>query len=316
MARAPPPALALPIYEFYGFMQDMAKVAFVNPTPDVKDRFTQQFAPVYKTKYSSLRWNGRLIPPRKKRNISTRSLLPQIRDIWNGLSPAVQEQWKLAAAEANYNAWNQFVQDMSYRIKFGIEGVATPSNYHTYKVGRIDMESPANNFRLEQVHPVQYFQMQKVRGTKSQRVPVAITEQLLLPLEVACSYRTELTATGPEPYAKFYAEVTRSYQSLDLVEEVGFEIPLSSAWARQSATLSDVVGTARWYSLYIELNDVSGWLEFDLVRAFHTGTNFARDFRCTNISSGFSNFNYQLPASWAADTAEEGVTFGSVYPSD
>lgn len=294
----------------------MAKVSYVNPEPDVKDRFTQQFVPLYKTKYSSLRWNGRIIPKRKKKDIVTRSLLPQIRDIWNGLDPAVREQWKIAAAEAGYTGWNQFVQDMAYRIKFEVGGTATPSNLHTYKVGRVNLESPASHFRLEQVHPIQYYQMQKVRGTKSQRVPVAITEQLLLPLQVGMSYRTNLTANGANPYCKFYAEVTRSYQGLDLKEEVGFDIPLLSAWDRQTATLADVVGTARWYSLFIEFNDVLGWLEFDLVRSFHTGTNFARDFRCTNISSGFSNFNYQLPASWAADAAEAGVTFGSVYPAD
>lgn len=294
----------------------MALVSYVNPDPDVKDRFTKAFTPLYKTRHSSLRWNGRLIPPRKKKNISSRSLLPQIRDIWNSLSPEIQQQWKDAAAEANYNAWNAFVQDMAYRIKFDIAGVATPSELHTYKVGQINMSAPAEHFRLEQLHPVEYFQMRKVRGTKSQREPVAIVEQLLLPLQVACSYRTNLTATGDGAYCRFYAEVTRSYQGLDLTEQVGFDIPLSSAWARQSATLTDVVGTARWYTLYFELYNVSGTLEFDLVRAYHTGTNFARDFRCTNISSGFSDYNYQLPASWAADEAVEGVTFGSVYPSD
>jgi len=294
----------------------MALVSYVNPEPDVKDRFTQAFTPVYKTKYSSLRWNGRLIPPRRKNTIATRSLLPQIRDIWNGLDPAIREQWKLAAAEANYNGWNQFVQDMAYRIKFEIPGTPDASDLHTYKVGRIEMAEPASNFRLEQLHPVEYYQMKKVRGTKSQREPVAIREQLLLPLQIGLSYRTSLTANGADPYCKFYAEVTRSYQAQDLVEELAIDLPLSSAWARDTATLTEVVGTARWYSLYIELNDVLGFIEFDLVRSFHTGTNFARDFRCTNISSGFSNFNYQLPASWAADAAEDGVTFGSVYPTD
>lgn len=294
----------------------MAKVAFVNPEPDVKDRFRQQFTPLYKTKHSSLRWNGRIIPKRRRNEFTTRSLLPQIRDIWKGLDPAIREQWDIAAEEADYSGWQQFVQDMAYRIKFEVPGVATPSTLHTYKVGRVNLQSPASHFRLEQVHPVQYYQMQKVTGTKSQREPVAITEQLLLPLQIGLSYRTNLTSVGPDAYCKFYAEVTRSYQGKDLVDEVGFEIPLSSSWNRETATLSDVVGVARWYSLYIEFNNVHGWLEFDLVRSFHTGTNFARDFRCTNISSGITNFNYQLPASWAADEAEAGVTFGSVYPAD
>lgn len=294
----------------------MAKVAYVNPEPDIKDRFTKQFTPVYKTKYSSLRFNGGLISPRKKKTISTRSLLPQIRDIWNNMDNLEQYAWQQAGLQAGYNGWNCFVQDMAYRLKNDIPGVATPSIYHTYKVGRIEMNSPADFFRLEQLHPVEYYQMKKVRGTKSQREPVAIVEQLTLPLEVGCSFRSSLTATGPNPYAKFYADVVHSYQAQDLHTRVGFDIPLSSSWDRQIETLSSVAGKARWYSLYFELSDVSGFMEFDLVRAFHTGTNFARDFRCTNISAGFSNFNYQLPPSWAADAPEEGVIFGSVYPTD
>lgn len=293
----------------------MALVSYVNPTPDAQDAFTSQFTPLYKTKSSSLRWNGRLIPPRKKSAISSRSLLPQIRDLWNGLTTEEQQAWKDAGAAANYNGWNAFVQDTSYRIKNDLPGLATPSNLHTYKVGRIQMESPATNFRLEQLHPVQYFKMQKVRGTKSQREPVAIIEKLQLPLEIELSYKTDLTSTGPEPYCKFYAEISTAYQGTNRLDRLEVDIPLSSDWARSGASIDDVVGTARWYTLYIELNDVSGFIEFDLVTARHTGTNFARDFRCTNISSGFSNYNYQLPASWAADEAVTGVTYGSVYAS-
>lgn len=294
----------------------MPTVSYVNPEPDLKEAFSKLFTPVYKTKNSSLRWNGRLISPRKVVNITSRSLLPQVRELWAGLSSGEQAAWASAGAAQGYSGWQLFVQDTCYRIKFGIAGLATPSDLHGYKVGQIIMASPADNFRLEQVHPVEYFQMVKVPGTKSQREPVAVREQLTLPLTVGLSYRTNLTSNGPNPYAKFYAEVTRSYQSLDLVEEVGFNIPLSSTWDRETATLSEVVGVARWYALYIELNDVLGTIEFDILQATHSGTNFARDFRCTNISSGFSDYNYQLPASWAADSPEAGVTFGSVYPSD
>lgn len=294
----------------------MAKVAYVNPDPDLKDRFTKLFAPVYKTRNSSLRWNGRIIPARKKKDYVTKSLLPEIRELWKGLSDADRSAWSDAAAVSDYSGWQQFVQDTAYRIKFEIPGVATPSTLHQYKVGRIVLAEPADFFRLEQLHPVKYFQMVKVPGTKSQREPEAVIEQLTLPLTIGLSYRTNLTSNGPNPYCKFYAKVIRSYQSLDLEEEVGFDIPLSSTWDRETATLTDVVGVARWYSLYIELNDVLGTIEFDILQSEHSGSNFARDFRCTNISSGLTNYNYQLPASWAADAPEEGVTFGSVYPSD
>src|SRR5690606_1841320 len=161
-----------------------------------------------------------------------------------GLTDEVRTAWAAAGSAQGYSGWQLFVQDTAYRIKFGIEGLATPSTLHGYKVGQIIMGSPADFFRLEQVHPVQYFQMVKVPGTKSQRVPKAVIEQLTLPLTVGLSYRSNLTANGANPYCKFYATVIRSYQSLDLEEEVGFNIPLSSSWDRQTATLTDVVGTA------------------------------------------------------------------------
>lgn len=294
----------------------MAKVSYVNPVPDLKDRFDKLFTPVYKTKKSSLRWNGGLISPRKVNPVSTRSLLPQIRDLWASMSTELKDQWKAAGEVSGYSGWQQFVQDTSYRIKFAIDGVATPSILHQYRVGRINMDSPAQHFRLEQLHPVEYYQAVKVPGTKSQRVPRVVREQLLLPLQLAASYRSNLTPNGDDPFCRFYAEIYSSYQGRDIVTPVGFDIPLSSGWARQTTTATNVLGVARWYSLYIELNDVLGAVEFDIIHAIHTGTNFARDFRCTNIQFGLSNYNYQLPASWAADAPETGVTWGSIYPSD
>lgn len=294
----------------------MVKVSYVNPTPDLKDRFTSQFTPVYKTRNSSLRYSGGLISPRRVNPVSTRSLLPEISALWKSLTTEEQNSWKAAGAAQSYTGYALFVQDTAYRIKFGIPGLATPSVIHAYKCGQITMSGEAEHFRLEQLHPVEYYRMAKVRGTKSQREPVAVIEQLLLPLQIGLSYRTNLTPIGDSPYAKFYAEVVRSYQSLDLVDTVGFEIPLSTDWDRQTATLTEVVGVARWYSLYIELHNVHGTLQFDLLESRHTGTNYAREFRCNNISSGFSNYNYQIPPSWAADGYEPGVTFGSVYPSD
>jgi len=294
----------------------MPKVAYVEVPPDLKDRYSQQFQPLYKTKNSSVRWNGGLVPPRKRVNITTKSLLPQIAALWNGLTSLEHAQWKFAGLEQGYNAYNTFVQDTAYRVKFGIEGTATPSTLHSYKVGQITMADPARHFRLLQLHPVEYFKMKKVKGTKSQYEPFAIDEILTLPYSVGFNYRSNLTAVGDNPYCKLYAEITYSYQGTDQIKKVEASCSLVSDWVGTFAALTEVVGHARWYTLVIELNDVTGTLQFDLVRSFHGGTNFARDFRCTNINAGFSNTNYQLPPSWEADEAVDGVLYGSVYPSD
>lgn len=294
----------------------MARVAFVNPTPDLKDRYSKQATPLTKTVNSSVRWTGKLTPPRKKVATSTKSLLPQISALWGGLTNEQQELWKSAARAQSYNAWNAFVQDTAYRIKYGIEGVANPSDLHMYKCGEIVIGGAATHFRIEQQHPIEYYKMRKVKGTKSQFTPVPIIEQLVLPLTVGLSFRTNLTAAGPAPTVKYYAQVATSYQGRTVENQVGFDIPLSTDWSRQTATLRDVVGHARWYTLVIELSDVQGTLQFDLLQSQHTGTNFARDFRCSSVGVGFSNANYQLPPSWAASELVVGASFGSVYPED
>lgn len=294
----------------------MPKVAYVSVPPDLKDRYSQQFQPLYKTKDSSVRWNGGLIAPRKKYKITTKSLLPGLAALWNELDGSTKLGWKAAGEKQGYNAYNTFIQDTAYRMKFGIEGTATPSIYHSYKVGEIVIAAPATQFKLVQAHPVEYFKLKKVKGTKSQYEPFAIEEVLTLPLSIGFSYRSNLTAVGDNPYCKLYAEVTYSYQGLDKTTRVETDISLVADWGNALAALSQVVGHARWYTLAIEFNNVQGTLQFDLVRAYHGGTNFARDFRCTNINAGFSNTNYQLPPSWEAAEAVDGVLYGSVYPSE
>jgi hypothetical protein len=292
----------------------MAKVSYVSVPPDQKDRYSKTFAPVYKTKNSSVRWNGRIIPKRAVKKITSRSLLPQIKELWNVLDIDAKNDWKAAAAAVNYSGYSLFVQEMSYRIKFDIAGEPDPSTLHSYKVGEIRIDSPADHFSIVQVHPVQYYRMQKVPGTKSQREPVAVNERLTLPFEIAASFRTDLTATGDNPIVRYYARIIRSYQGLDIPTDVGFDIPLSTSWYRDSQTILEIIGHPRYYSLYIELSGVTGVLQFDNILARHDGTNYGRDFRSNNVAGGFSNTNYQLPPSWAAVEAVTGASFGSVYP--
>lgn len=294
----------------------MPRVAYIDVPPELAGFYPKQFAPLYKTVNSSVRWNGRLIPPRKKYKYTTKSLLPQIRDLWNGLTLTEQQAWRDAGHMQSYGAWNTFVQDTAYRLKYGIPGLADPSTLRTYKCGEILMPVDGPSFKLVQEHPIEYFKMRKVRGTKSQYEPVAIDEQLVLPLTVGLTFRTNLTATDANPIVRFYAEVHYSYQGTTPTTQVGFDIPLVSGWQRQTATLNGVVGHARWYTLVFELSGVSGTLQFDLVQSEHSGTNYARDFRCSSIGTGFTNTNYQLPKAWAAKEAVAGVEYGSVYPSD
>jgi len=294
----------------------MPRVSYVAPPADLSARFAKNSAPLTKVPNSSRRYIGRNYSRREKNNLRDRSLLGQIGGLWRDLSSNERAAWTAAGYAQGISGWHSFLQDTAYRLKNSLSGLATPSELHQYKVGHIEVGSSDNGLKIVQAHPHSYYKISKVAGTKSQRVPALITENLTLPLEISCSYRSNLTEVGGDAIVKFYAIVNSLYKGGDIPNEVGFDVPLVSDWAAQTATLSAVVGLANSYSLFFELVNVSGVFEFDLVVAAHSGSNYARDFRCDSVALGYSNLNFQLPPDWAPTQAFSGATLESVYPSD
>lgn len=257
------------------------------------------------------------LPSRKRiKDLTTRSLMPDIRNLWAGLSTGEQTAWKAAAAVMGMNGWNLFTQDTAYRLKYGITGLATPSLLHQYKVGRIVINAPAEKVVLAQYHPFEFYVSKKMRGNTSVREDVRIEERLALPLTIGASFRSSLSATRPDYEARFYAIIYSSYQGRTIETEVGFNIPLSSGWTDETATATEVIGIARSYDLWIVLDGVQGWFEWDNVIALHTGTNYARDARCNDVNNELSIANYQIEKSWEEQFLPSGTAFDSVYPND
>lgn len=262
------------------------------------------------------RKRGYLPSRRRVVELTTKSLLPQIKTAWDSLSPTEQAAWKTAAAVTGMNGRNLFTQDMAYRLKYGISGIATPSLLHQYKVGRIEINSPAKKVELAQYHPVEWYVSKKMRGNTTVREDVRITEKLLLPLTIGASFRSNLVAVGLDPQVKFYATIYSSYQGRTIETEVGFDIPLTSDWTAETATATEVIGVARSYDLHILLNDVRGWFEWDNVKAIHTGTNYARDPRCSDVNNELTTANWQIEKSWEEIFLPTNTAFDSVYPAD
>jgi hypothetical protein len=65
------------------------------------------------------------------------SILQQVADAWNSIGD--KSAWEAAAAVSEIDPYKLFTQDMSYRIKNGLEGIATPSLYHQYTVRKIEV---------------------------------------------------------------------------------------------------------------------------------------------------------------------------------
>ena len=294
----------------------MAQVGTLEIPPELAEAFAKLLSATSTRRTGAIRKHG-YIPSREQVvKLTTRSLLPQIRDLWTQLSPTEQAAWKAAAGVTSMNGWNLFVQDTAYRIKHGISGLATPSLLHQYKVGRIEIGAPAQAAKLAQYHPRKYYVSKKMPGKTTQREDIAIYEPFQLPLTVGCSFRSNLVAVTDAPKARFYAIVYSSYQGRTIESEVGFDIPLQSDWQSQTATISEVIGVGRYYNLWIDLAGVRGWFEWDNVISQHTGTNWARDKRCIDVNNELTTVNFQIEKSWEEQLLPNGAQFDSVYPAD
>ena len=294
----------------------MAQVGALEIPPELKEAFMKLMSSTSNRRTGAIRKHGYIPSRAQVVKLTTRSLLPQIRTAWESLSPAEVAAWKAAAAVTSMNGWNLFTQDTAYRIKFGLPGLATPSLLHQYKVGRIEIAAPADRVLLAQYHPNKYYVSKKMRGNTTQREDVAVYEKLTLPLTIGCSFRSGLTATKPQPKVRFYAIVYSLYQGRTIENQVGFDIPLSSDWTSATATITEVIGVSRDYNLWIELDGVRGWFEWDNVVAQHTATNWARDKRCNDVNNELTTVNYQIEKSWEEQFLPKGSQFDSVYPAD
>ena len=294
----------------------MAQVGALEVPPELLELFHKLVSASDTRRTGSVRKHGYLQSKKKVLGLTTRSLLPQIRDLRDGLSPSEIAAWKAAAAVGRQNYWNLFVQDTAYRLKYGIPGLATPSTLHQYKVGRAQIEAPATRVLLTQYHPVKYYISKKMRGNTTIREDVPVFEHFQLPLKIATSSRANLSVVGAEPKARFYAIIYSSYQGRTIETEVGFDFDYVTGWKRDEAVSTEVIGLARYYQLFIELKDVQGALEWDNVLSEHTGTNWARDWRCSDVNNELTRENYQIEKSWEELFLPFRAAFDSVYPSD
>jgi len=291
----------------------MAKVEYVDILPGLEDPF-----------FSALRSGDRFVSSRiakkivffsrkRKKGVSARSLLPQISELWAGLSDEQKLAWSAAAAGQVKNGWCLFVQDCSARIFNDMPGVATSSLLHQSWVGNLKIESPATELKIVQLHPRSYWISRKVTGKKGMYEPVLITEDLGLPCKISLNYSSNLSSQGAGSFAKFYARFWYSYQGRNLYKDLEIPLDLVSDWKNAEATLSVLISYVVRVDLYFHLYNLHGDLYCDNIKLEHSGQNWARDPFCKDILQGFTRAFYQIPKHWAAVTLPVGAHYDSIY---
>lgn len=291
----------------------MATVGTLEIPPELEAAWKEFLRVVSPKKYGSVAKKGHLLSKKAVRAVAARSLLPEIRDAWAGLTQAQRDAWGAAAQQNAQTGWRLFVQDTSYRLKYGLPGLSEPSLFHQYKVAHVDINAPASGVLLKQTHPPSYYKRRKVPGTKSSYEEVRVDEHFQLPLLFGMSYRTALTALNENARIEIYAVVKSSYQGRTIESETRIALPLSSDWARETALVTEVVGVVRSYELFIESRDCRGWFEFDNVISYHSGSNYARDARCNDVNNELTRLNYQVEKSWKEVYLPTGAAYDSIY---
>lgn len=253
------------------------------------------------------------ISRRRKKGLTQKSLIPILSQVWASLDTETKNAWVSAGVESNLTGWKMFLVDTALRMKNDIAGYSTPNDIYQSLVGKIQIESPAQSAKIAQLHPLDYWVYRKVPKTRNQYEPVAVTESFGLPLTIEISYKSDLTEYGGVASARFFCEVLSHYQGREIKNIVSIPISLSAGWNRQTATISQVVGLARGYNAYIEIQNARGTLHFDNVALRHSGQNWARDPFCNDINQGFTKAFYQIPKHWVDVDNSDGVFFESMY---
>lgn len=294
----------------------MAKTSFIQIPAGMEDAFYKILQPGDRFNFPRIRRKNLFISRKRVKGLTQKSLLPAISEVWAGLSAPAKGAWQTAADEMGMTAFKLFTQDQSARIKNDVAGVATPSILHQSWVGKIQVDSPADYFKIAQFHPSTYFLRKKVR--KYDRYEeVKVTELVSLPLTIAISYRSNLTAiVGQTPKARFYALVISLYQGRQIENILEIPFDLVSDWERLEVSLSSVIGAVNGYTLFIELENVNGTLEFDNVKSYHNAQNWARDPWCNDINQTLTSVWFQIPKHWAPVDMPESAFYDSVYPAD
>jgi len=291
----------------------MVKTSYIDISPEMEEEFYKNIQPGDRFTFARVIRKNLLLSRNRKIDLAGRSLFSIIADEWRKLTDEQKIAWGNAADVCDLSNWQLFIQDYAARLANSLSGIATPNLLHQSWVGQIHIESPANEAKIAQLHPRSYYIQQKVVGKKRMYSPILVTEDLGLPFTLGLNYKSNLTASGANPFAKMYATFWYSYQGQNLEHELTLPIDLIADWKSDSIELTALTSYVVRYNIYIHLHDVRGDLFFDHVRAEHSGQNWAKDPFCRDIDKNFSRNFYQVPQSWAGVITSEGVDFESIY---
>lgn len=250
----------------------------------------------------------------RRKAIKEQSLFKFLSPLWRALTPTEKSLWKTAAGFSGINGWQLFISDNAARVRSDLPLDVQAVDLWQVRAGHLVIEPPASEILLEQAHPLTYYISQKIAGAPWKNEMVLLQENFSFPLDLEIRYKTDLTATGPEQRARYYAEVWTSYQGQDIKTIYAIDFNPSTDWTLGTLEISRPRGIIVGYTLFLDIYGYTGSVLFDNIRAVHGGTNWALDPRCDAIDKTFKKAFAIVPPFWVPKSAPSGATFQSQYP--
>lgn len=217
------------------------------------------------------------------KNLKASSLMAQAGAAWNLLTQEQKDAWIEAGDEIGLTAYQAYLQDKIYRIKNSIAGDATPSAFHQYKVGYINIAESSGNFLLRQVGP----------------------EIFEFPASLHLHYKTDLTDEDPDNgFLKVRFKYKYDEGGGEQEQSDELDLDLSSEWVSDNVGITEHTGLTGHWELEIEGDDINGDFWFDDIYMSAIDTQLSKDPFCNHPTLRFNQL--VIPA---------GVSVSSVYPT-
>lgn len=225
--------------------------------------------------------NRRFMTRTRLLNLREFSKLTDVAYAWHALSEEEKAAWYSAADAQGTNGYSLWTQDKIYRLQNSIPGNATPSIYHQYLVGHIKHDGLAIASEFTQYHNHGYVR----------------------PATLKISYKSDLVAAGPDPYAILRLRTMSYYTGKNIYVNEDINLNLSQGWTTANETIGVKSGVIGNFRLILKLNDVLGDLYFDNIFFEYGGQNESNDPFCDDVRKY-----------WYEKTQPEGCDFESIYP--
>ena len=313
----------------------MAKISYRENANELENLYRKSITPTDRFVFSSVKVRKNIYTKKKIKNLTQKSLLPEISQKWLHMPVGIQNDWYQFYKDFFKNGYSAFVKAYYQRRVYGITSDPEYNQFYLGKVGNCKIEAPSNRLHIKQDHPNYYYVMRKVPKTKSQFNPVRISEFATFPIYFQISFKSDLVPLSSNYHARIYVRVYTDYQGRRLEKDFIINLPVRSAhdslygngeygvsnygassvseWIKTNMIIDKPLGDFRGYEYHIDLYDVRGDLFLDNLIIRHNGINWARDPHFDNMKTTFTRKYYQVASHYDIIDLPNGSSFNSIY---